>query len=260
MSGSVQGQTPWLAYCRPNGAAKLRLFCVPHAGGGASTYRTWPAELPAQVEVCPVQPPGRETRLREPAFRRAEPLALAAATALAPWFDRPFALFGHSMGAVIAFELARALRSQGQPMPVCVIVSGRRAPHLPDRKGPIYDLPQDELLAELAKFGGTPSEALACRELIEFMLPLLRADCEVCDEHVHVPDAPLPCPLIAYGGAADPDVNQEELEGWREHTSGAFVARMFPGDHFYLQAQRSTVLSTLARDLAHVTAGQFAGA
>ncbi len=244
--------SPWLALRRPAPAARVRLFCFPHAGGGATFYRTWQDALPATVEVCPVQPPGRETRLREPGLPRAVALAAAAADGLRPWLDRPFALFGHSMGAVVAFELARELRRRGARHLVHLFVSGRRAPQLPERRGPLYTLSDEQLLAELTHFNGTPPEAFQYPELIQLLLPIFRTDCEVCDTHVLTPEEPFAFGLTAYGGLSDPDATREELEGWREHTSGTFSVRQFPGDHFYHQANRDLVLAALARDLERI--------
>lgn len=169
----------WLTCSSPNHQAILRLLCFPYAGGGANIFRTWQDNLPTTVEVCPVQLPGRERRLLEPPFTDLRFLVEAAARALLLYLDRPFAFFGHSMGATISFELARHLRQEKNVKPVHLFVSGRRAPQLPERHASTYDLPGAEFLEELRRLKGTPKEVLEHPELMELMLPLLRADFEL---------------------------------------------------------------------------------
>lgn len=241
----------WIIGPRPGPGARLRLFCFPYGGAGASLYRGWSAALPATVAVCPVQLPGRENRLTEPSFRRLQPLIQALADGLTPYLDLPFALFGHSMGALVSFELARELRRRGR-FPACLLVSSFRAPHLPDPDPPIYHLPDAEFIQELADLGGTPPEVLENAELMELVLPRLRADLEVCDTYSYVPEAPLACPITALGGVDDQEVRPEELEGWREHTSGAFRLRLFSGDHFYLHDAGSALQQAVVEELMPV--------
>jgi medium-chain acyl-[acyl-carrier-protein] hydrolase len=243
--------TPWFTSQRPNPRARLRLFCFPYAGGGAAIYRLWPQSLPSEVEVSVAQLPGRGTRLREQPFTGLDALVRAAAEAIAPSLDRPFALFGHSMGAMIGFELARRLREQGGPQPERLFVSGRPAPHLPDHDHFTYNLPEAELRRELLRLNGTPREVLEHPELMELMLPLLRADFSVVETYVYRPGEPLGCPITAFGGLRDAEVSPEQLEAWREQTVGEFSLRMLPGGHFFLndtQAQ-PLLLGALSRDL-----------
>ncbi|MCS6845860.1 MAG: thioesterase II family protein [Caldilineales bacterium] len=242
---------PWLSCPKPNPVATVRLFCFPYSGAAASVYYPWADLLPPNIEVCPVQLPGHGTRLREPLATRLAPQVEALAAGLAPAFDRPFAFFGHSMGALLSFELARYLRRTGRPGPVHLFVSGHGAPHLPDRNPPLHALPDDQFVAKLRELNGTPEEVLRHQELLQLLIPVLRADFAVCETYVYQPEPPLACPISAYGGLGDGYVNREELAAWREQTTGPFALRMFPGDHFYLNspANRTHLLMALAREL-----------
>ncbi len=242
----------WITRPRPLPRARLRLFCLPHAGGGASSFRGWADVLPADVEVCPVQLPGRENRIAEKAFDRVEPLTEALADALDGYLDRPFALFGHSNGALMAFELSRLLRARGRPGPAHLFASGRRAPDLPAESAPIHQLPQAEFLGELQRLGGLPQQLLEHRELLELLVPLLRADVAIHETYQFAEQAPLDCPITAYGGLADPKVSREQLQGWGRHGAPPFTMRLFPGGHFYLHDDRAAVLRTLSSDLLAV--------
>jgi medium-chain acyl-[acyl-carrier-protein] hydrolase len=243
----------WLAYREVNPRARLRLFCFPYAGGGASAYRGWAAALPADVEVCPVQLPGRESRLREPAIDRPEPLIQALADALQAHFSLPFAFFGHSMGAMLAFELTRELRRRGGPLPLHLFVSGRRAPQVPAREPDIHDLPEPEFLAKLRELNGTPEEVLQHAELMRLLLPVLRADFAVNETYVFHPEEPLDLGISGFGGLGDAEVSREDIVPWSEHARGAFRLRMLPGDHFFLHSARDLLTEAVARDLAELT-------
>lgn len=239
----------WFAFQAPRPDARLRLFCFPFAGGGASFYRPWIERLSPDVHVHPVQLPGRETRLREHAFDRLEPLIARLADALGAHLDRPFALFGHSMGALIAFELARELRRRQAPAPVRLLVSGHPAPQLPRRESTRYALPEPELVAELQRLGGTPPEVLAHPELMQLVLPLLRADFAVVETYAFRDAPPLDCPITAFGGTDDENAGEAQLEPWHAQTRGPFVLYMFPGGHFYLNDAADAVIQLVARDL-----------
>lgn len=252
MSATTSRSGSWITRPRPRPGAPLRLFCLPHAGGGASAFRAWADVLPAEVEVCPVQLPGREARMAEPAIDRMEPLVEALSDALRPFDEEPFALFGHSNGALVAFELARRLRREGRYGPVHLFASGRRAPDVPSPRPPVAHLPDDEFLADLREMGGTPAEVLAHPELMRILLPLLRADVRVNETYVFTEEEPLACPVTAYGGLLDPKASREDVEAWRRHTAGAFTVRFFPGDHFFVFTQRDLVLRTLATDLHEI--------
>jgi medium-chain acyl-[acyl-carrier-protein] hydrolase len=240
----------WLMRPQANPGARLRLFCFPYAGGGASIYRQWLTEMPAPVEVCAVQLPGREARLREQPFKDLPTLVAAAADGLAPYMDKPFAFFGHSMGAMVAYELARELRRRGQTGPVHLFLSGRRAAHLPDSHPMVHGLPDEEFKQELRRLGGTPEAVLEHQELMEMMLPMLRADFQLVETYAYHPEEPLVCPIAALGGLADAEAGQPELAPWRQHTTGDFSLRMFPGGHFFLHDHRQALQRYIVQDLA----------
>lgn len=240
---------PWVTFPRPNPSARLRLFCLPYAGGGASAYRLWPEGLPPFVEVCPIQIPGRERRTREPLFTEGPPLVEATGRAILPLLDRPFALFGHSLGAMLSFELARYLRRQHGREPLQLFVSGRGAPQLPDREPPIHALPEKEFIAELVNYDGTPREVLEHAELMQMLLPILRADFRISETYTYTPELALSCPLSAFGGLLDEKVSREALEGWGAQTAGDFSVRTYPGGHFFIHTDRATLLRDVSRDL-----------
>jgi medium-chain acyl-[acyl-carrier-protein] hydrolase len=244
----------WLAYREVKSHARMRMFCFPYAGGGASIYRGWGASLPADLEVCPVQLPGRESRLRDQPFTLSEPMVKAAADALQPYFDLPFVFFGHSMGAGVAFELARELRRRGRTQPVQLFVSGRRAPHLPAREEPIHDLPEPEFLVKLRELNGTPEEVLQHEELMRLLLPILRADFAVNETYEYTEEEPLDAGISAFGGLGDEEVTREDVEAWKQHTRGRFRMRMLPGDHFFIHSAKDLILESLARDLGEIAA------
>lgn len=244
--------TPWLAGVKPNPRANIRLFCFPYAGGGASIFRTWQSELPSQVEVCPVQLPGRGRRLKEAAHTNVHTLVQELAQGLFPFLGKPFAFFGHSMGASISFELARYLRREHQLMSRHLFISGRRAPHIPATHAHTYDLPEPEFMVALHDLKGTPREALEQPDLMELMLPLLRADFELSETHTYLSGPLLNCPMSIYGGRQDDDVPREHLEAWAELTTGRVSVQMFPGDHFFLNTAQTDLLRTLSQELEHL--------
>jgi medium-chain acyl-[acyl-carrier-protein] hydrolase len=149
------------------------------------------------------------------------------------------------MGALVAFETARTLRAAGGPQPVHIAVSGRRAPHLPDRRADMHDLPRDEFRRALASLAGTPPEVLADPELMDFFDDVLRADLRVCETYVHAPDAPLDVPLSVFGGDADPEATIEELDAWRVHTRAFAGVHVYPGSHFYIRDHAGSVAAAL---------------
>ncbi|WP_276916276.1 thioesterase II family protein [Aneurinibacillus aneurinilyticus] len=243
--GTPKIVTPWLLTC-PETKDKIRLFCLPYAGGGAFVYREWMKAFSDDVGVYPIQLPGRENRITEPPLCEMGKLVDAISEAIIPYLQRPFIFFGHSMGARIAFELARSLRRKRKPQPCCLIVSGSRAPHIPEPK-PLHHLPDDEFVKELRRFSGIPEAILQSRELMEFFIPILRADFTVDETYVYSEDMPLDCPIVAFGGTEDIEANREEIEAWIHHTSCDFMLEMMEGDHFFLQMRRELLLHSVSQ-------------
>jgi medium-chain acyl-[acyl-carrier-protein] hydrolase len=214
-------------------------------------FARWGHRLADHIDVCGVQLPGRETRLREVAITRMPQMARQLAQELTPWLDAPFAIFGHSLGCLVGFELARELRRRGLPQPCGHFVSGCKPPDIPNRVEWIRGLPDDEFVAQIAvRYGGIPTAVAADPELLRHYLPALRADFEVLGSYQYLPEVPFDCPFWAYNGLADTRVTAGDMEGWRAFTTGRFTDRRFPGGHFYLQEDRSPVLRCLASDLA----------
>lgn len=230
---------------------RLRLFTFPYAGGGAAIYRSWASALPSGVELVPVQPPGRENRLTEKPFERLEPLVDYLLEGIGPLLDLPCAFFGYSLGAVVAYELAARLGARGLG-PELVVMAARQAPHLPPRRQPIHHLPREEFVAELMKLEGTPAEVLAHPELLELMLPLLRADFALVEGVAVARRAPLRCRLVAWGGEDDHLVPPEDVEAWRGYGGEPFESRIFPGGHFFVNTHRDPLLAALRQVLAAV--------
>ena len=249
LSTSTTKTNPWIVCPRPNPRASLRLFCFPYSGAGAQIFYPWANTLPPTIELCPVQLPGRGNRLAEPPFTRLVSLIRALAPAILPYLDKPFAFFGHSLGALVSFELARHLCRQRGPSPLHLFVSGHNAPQVPDSEPPIHLLPDAAFVEKLRHLNGMSKEILENTELMQLLLPVLRADFAICETYSYEAGEPLDCPISAFGGLRDEYVSRETLEAWREQTSASFSLRMFPGDHFYLNQDRPLLLRTLAREL-----------
>jgi medium-chain acyl-[acyl-carrier-protein] hydrolase len=242
---------PWISPRNRVPDSRLRLFCLPHAGSGIAAYHLWKRTLPSFVELCPIQLPGREVRIAEAPLPNLAALVNQMADAVTPWLDKPYAIFGHSMGALLAYELAQTLRARGLPAPLHLFVSGRIAAHLDLPGRPIHQLPAPEFLAELgARYEGLPDELLNDPEMLELFLPILRADITVIETyrfpHGDPSRGPLPCPITAFSGASDKSVSYESLLAWQRHTSAAFDAHRLPGGHFYLwNESRAALLDQL---------------
>jgi medium-chain acyl-[acyl-carrier-protein] hydrolase len=186
--------------------------------------------------------------MMEEPFTQMLSLVQAAAEALLPYLDKPFAFFGHSMGALVGFELARQLRRQNSPKPNHLFVSGCFAPDIPDPY-PLHNLPDSELLEGLRRLNGMPQEALENAELMRLILPTLRADCTVTETYDYTNEPSLDCSISAFGGLQDDLVSRDHLEAWRKQTTASFSLRMFPGDHFFLQTAQPLLLQILSREL-----------
>ncbi len=247
-------QSPWI---RPLGArpdARLRLFCLPFAGGGTVPFRSWPAALPPEVEAFAVCPPGREHRIDERPVARLDAMVASLVAEMGPWLDRPYALYGHSLGALVAFELARALRASGAE-PALLAVGARSAPDTPV-SARMSDLPDDRFVATLAaRYNGIPQAVLDEPELLALFLPALRADFALLESYEFRDGARLGCPLVAFEGAGDRVASGPDVLRWREHTDGAFAHRVVEGGHFFITQGRAAFLAALSGELAAVAAG-----
>ena len=243
----------WLVRFRPESAPRLRLVCFPHAGVGAAVYRPWKDSLPPGVEGLAVQLPGRENRLREPALHRLTEVVRGVGRALDELSPEvPVAFFGHSMGALVAYTTACHRRRAGRPGPVRLFVSGKRAPHRRDPRPPIHGLSDSAFVEQVqVRWDGIPAAVLEARELLELMLPTLRADITVVETR-ELSDEVLECPISCFGGIDDPSTTREDLEAWKAHTREAFSLRMFEGNHFFVQTSRQQVLAAVAEDLQPV--------
>jgi medium-chain acyl-[acyl-carrier-protein] hydrolase len=229
-------------------SAELRLLCFPYAGAASNIFRRWPRLLPPSVEVCAVVLPGRAFRLDERPRERLGPLADELVGALLELPAKPFAFFGHSFGGLLCFEVARRLQRLGAPLPAELFVSACPPPHLTPEQD-VHRLPDPALKARLRELGGTPVPVLECPELMNLLLPVLRADLTAFETHAHEPGPPLPVRMTVLGGARDRLVDEEALEGWRRHTCERFAVRVFPGDHFFLHSDEEAVVATVAATL-----------
>ena len=242
------GGSPWLHCPRPVPSARLRLYAFPYAGGGAAVFFPWAPALAPEIEVWAIRLPGRETRMREPAFTSFPVLITALEQEVAPRLRPPYAFFGHSLGALIAFAFASALMRRGPSAPAALVVAGARPPHLPNLEANIGDVPDAQLISELRdRYNGIPPAVLAHPELLGLVLPLLRADIRLYEDYRHTPALPLHLPLAAYGGSLDPIVSPESLSNWQVHTAGPFQTRRFNGEHFFLQSDAAAVIGAAKR-------------
>lgn len=234
----------------PRPSAPVRLFCIPYAGSGAAAYRGWAEAAGDRFDVSYVQLPGRENRLRERPYASIPPLVQSLGEATAPFLDRPYALYGHSLGGIIAFELARWLMRHTASRPVHLFVSASRAPHLPPRHPPVSHLPDAELLREVhRRYESVPRQLIEDPELQELLVPGLRADLSLLETYRYAPGDPLPFGITCFGGHGDPMVLPNELREWSRHTSTSFELHMHDGKHLFLQSARTGLLSVLAATL-----------
>jgi surfactin synthase thioesterase subunit/glycosyltransferase involved in cell wall biosynthesis len=252
-SGRKEPENMWFANLNGTGP---RLFCFPFAAGGTGLYRSWVEALKPHIVVCPVRLPGRELRMQEAPFDRMDSLVETLAREIAPYLDRPFAFYGHSMGAAIAFELVRALRRAGQRLPFGLFVSAARAPQFRLGHQPQLDPDDATLIEELQRLQSVPAEVLEHPELMSLMMPTLRADTRLYRNYVYRPEEPLSIPIYAFGGIMDPNVGPEHIAAWREQTTGPFAQENFAGGHFFIRSSQDEVLTALRRRLSRLLAEQ----
>jgi medium-chain acyl-[acyl-carrier-protein] hydrolase len=242
--------TEWIRRHRRRERARLRLLSFPHAGGSAALFSRWADMLPDSVDFCAVELPGHGARLGKPCFTQLPPLIDGLVTALAPVLDIPFCLFGTSFGALIAFEMARRLQRLGGSEPLRLFIAARQAPHLPARS-PIHGLGDEEFVAALRSFDGTPDEILNDATLLAAFLPSLRADFMADETYSWVEGPPLSCPISAFGGRQDRSTTEHDLTAWKNHTIGPFELRMLSGGHVFpfVGDSESALLRAIRADL-----------
>ena len=251
---AVEFLSAWASCPLPCLGARIRLFCLPYAGSGASIYRDWPEMLAPEIEVWPVHLPGRERRLSESPLASIQAIADHAASGLAPLLDRSYAFFGHSMGALISFEITRALRRAGHSMPRALLVSGYGGPHCRDRRPPIHCLPDDEFKEGIQVLNGTPPGVIANAELMDLLLPLLRADFQAVETYDFTEEPPFDLPIRVYCGRDDHETPKEQLAQWDRHTTAGSRVTLFDGDHFYLRQSGTALRTQLRKDLQEIIA------
>ena len=241
----------WIAYAKTNPDVKLRLFCFPYAGGSAAVFRNWQSSLPQTIQVCPVEFPGRGSRLMEAPFEDIAALVKAMVPEIQPLLNLPFAFFGHSLGALVSFELSRFLRQKNNKAPIHLFVSGRQAPPIP-ALSPMYALSEPDLLSELRRLGGTPKAVLESVEMIQILLPMVRADLKIDETYNYKTSEPFDFPITVFGGSEDPETSKEDLEAWKEHTKGEFSLQMFPGNHFFINTAQQLLLESISSYIAAI--------
>ena len=241
----------WTSCSKPNSRSSLRLFCFPYAGAGSSIFNTWAGLLP-EIELYLVHLPGRDKRIRETLHERLSPLVEQLTKALIPHLDKPFAFFGHSMGALVSFEVARQLRRKHAPQPIHLFVSARQPPHKPDPHLDLYQLPEDDFLTATENlYGALPDVIKQDHDVLELFLSIMRADLTMLGTYQYVHESPLDCPISAFGGLHDQSVNKDDLRGWSEQTATSFNLKMLPGSHFFIQSSQTALLNDITRNLSH---------
>lgn len=247
--------SPWFSCPRPTPAARVRYWCMPYAGGGAAAWFPWAAPLDPVAELVAIRLPARENRLTEPPITDLLALSRELATAIAPHAREPFALGGHSLGALLAFEVTRELRRRGSPLPVALIASGARAPHCPRTEPDLHHLPDDDFIREVdERYQGIPPALLANREFLDLFLPALRGDLKAFETYQHRPEPPLSIPLLSLAGDRDPRVSTAQTLAWQTHTTGEFNSKTFPAGHFFLPNQIEMVTKEMQDFIARVVA------
>ncbi|GHE64551.1 thioesterase [Streptomyces spiralis] len=246
MTEATTAAGAWVRRFHPAEDAAARLVCFPHAGGSASYYFPVSRALSPRLDVVAVQYPGRQDRRHEPCVDDVRRLADLAAAELRPWCDRPLALFGHSLGATLAFEVALRLEADGTK-PLVLFASGRRAPSRHRENERVHLADDERLISTIKRMSGTDAAVLADDELLRTVLPAIRADYKAAETYRHHPGPPLACPLVVLNGDRDPEVTAEEAEAWTDHTSADCTFHWFPGGHFYLNDHAPEVIA-LIRD------------
>ncbi len=228
----MQDEKRWWLFPRKNEQARGRLFCFPHAGAGGVVFHPWSRHLPQTIQVVAAHPPGRGFRIREPSFETIQDYVDTYYQQLLPLLDRPFALFGHSMGTIIAILIAQRLQDKNQPTPQVVFVSGRKPLHQSTVTRPIHNVPPDQFLQALEERYG-PDEALQNPDIVELALPVLRADMKAIETFQYQPAPALSCPLVLLTGRDDSVASPTDMSGWDDYTTASTSHHVMEGGHFY---------------------------
>lgn len=239
----------WFLRPQNSNNAKLRLFCFPYAGGSPHIFSPWSKLLPSDIELCPVLMPGRGSRISEEPIREISRAVSVLADKIADLSDLPFAFFGHSLGATIAFELVNYLEKEKGISPVYLFVSGRSAPQTLQKSAKTYHLSDEEFVESVKQLGGTPQGLLENQELLELILPTLKADFQMVQNYSYTPDEPIKCPVFAFGGTADNFIARENIEAWGDLTEKEFAACFLEGDHFFVNRQGKAITEIIVEKL-----------
>ncbi|MBL8100974.1 MAG: thioesterase [Anaerolineales bacterium] len=235
----------WFVCPQPNPKAETRLFFFPYAGGGPAVFNKWAVDLPANIEARIAHYPGRGSRYNEPPIKELAVLVEKIFQTIQPLLDKPFAFFGHSLGGLVAFELARTLHQNNLPQPTALFISACDAPHILDHHLLLHNLPDAQFLTSLKELNGIPAELLNQPDVMQLLMPTLRADFELIETYRFAMTSPLNCPVLVFGGLDDPRVSRERLEGWAIHANAHFELKYFPGDHFFIHTARKSVIAEI---------------
>jgi medium-chain acyl-[acyl-carrier-protein] hydrolase len=258
--GVPTGQGRWIREPAPRqDTGRPRLLCFPFAGGGASAFRSWPSLLEEVADVHAVRLPGREERHREPLATDIDALACEVADGISDWSRPPYALYGHSMGARLAYRVVHVLAERGLPLPDLLVVAAHRAPHQAAPLALTHLLPREDLVEKLREFGATPEPLLNNPEMLDFFLPVIRADFALSEASGEYRSRPLDVPILALGGEDDALVGMAELNDWSLHTTAAFRVRRFAGGHFFQFASEEQLMDMLRDELSDLRGGQDGG-
>jgi medium-chain acyl-[acyl-carrier-protein] hydrolase len=241
---------PWIVRRNVSRDATLRVFCVPYAGAGAAIFRDWHNAFPSHIEVCAIEPPGRFARQGDPVPTDMSAYADAMEAALGPFLDVPFAFFGYSLGALMAFECARRVRARRGLEPSSLIVAAHKAPQLAHRNGQLSGIPKSEFVPAIERRYGPLDPAIRSEpQVLDMVVNIMRTDLKLLEDYRYEAGQAFECPILAVGGLSDESVTQTELEGWREQTARAFRVEMLSGGHFFLRTSASALHALVRSEL-----------
>ncbi len=239
----------WFVPFKYNKNSYIRLFCFHYGGGSASAYREWAKDLVDYVDLIAIQLPGRETRFSEPLLDNISDIVNELSLNFHNYLDKPYILFGHSIGALISFEFTRILRKKAMQQPKSLIISGTKAPQVPLKRPPIHRLPSPELIQKIREYNGIPRDIIENKELMDIFLPIIRADFCISETYSYYSEPPLACPIMALGGLNDDTFDSQDLLKWQEQTTALFQYELLPGDHFFIKSSYQKVINIVNKIL-----------